>query len=75
MASRKTIEKIQRDSTVSQIWVMACGCINESRKANGHIHVGIAAVKLALHYNDMSFVDAKSYILDIITHANDLEHK
>lgn len=67
-----TLEKIQTDSTLSNIQRMAAGCVLDTRKKNGHRNLPQAAVALQKHYN-LPYNECLEYVTDIANEADDRE--
>ena len=68
-----TLEKMQRDSTLSEIQRMAAGCLIETRKKNGHRDIDSAAAMLGLHYDNLSWDERVEYVTIVADAADDIE--
>ena len=69
---KTTLNKMQVDSTLSEIKRMAAGCLIESRKKNGHRDLPQAAARLGQHYN-LPYNERLEYVIDVAEEADDRE--
>ena len=69
----KTLKKLQNDSTLSEIQIMACGALIETKKGNGHTDTGMAAANLRQHYPSITISDSREYVEMVANMANDME--
>jgi hypothetical protein len=71
-----TLEKMQIDSTLSEMDRMAAGFLIESKKQNGHRDLPAAAAKLQECYKNrhsLSWDDALELVTDVATEAYNRE--
>jgi len=69
---KSTLEKMQTDSTMSDIQRMAAGCLVETRKANGHRDLAAASEKLQARCK-ISESEAAEYVEMVATDADNRE--
>ena len=69
---KTTLNKMQVDSTLSEIKRMAAGCLIESRKKNGHRDLPRAAARLGQHY-DLPYNERLEYVAAVAEEADDRE--
>ena len=67
-----TLEKMQRDSTMSEIQRMAAGCLIESRKKNGHRNLSEAAARLGQYYA-IPYPERMEHVEIVASAADDIE--
>ena len=67
-----TLRKMQTDGTLSEIQIMAIGCLIETRKPNGHRDLNAAAARLGQHYPD-PYSNRLDYVTDMAEEADNRE--
>ncbi len=70
---KATLEKMQIDSTLSEIKRMAAGSLIATVKKNGHRNRNSAANHLQKTYYSMTFRHAYEYVKDVANEADDRE--
>ncbi len=70
---KKTLEEMQRDSTLSDIQRMAACSLLKTRKLNGHRNLAAAASQLGVYYPELSMFEAGEYVTDMAEEADDRE--
>ncbi len=70
---KATLEKMQTDSTLSEIQRMAAGSLLKTRKCNYHRDLPRAAKNLQQIYTDMDWAEALEYVTFTAVEADDRE--